>query len=75
MDKFYKLEKDDDIHFVINEKGYGKENWELKQRIDKAIEYCEKDLKEGRSKENQWLMGCYDTCKELLDILKGSDKK
>ena len=46
---------------------------EYKERIDKAIEYCEKELNDGRSLENQWLMGCYDTCKELLDILKGSD--
>ena len=45
----------------------------LQQRIDKAIEYCEKELNDERSLENQWLMGCYDTCKELLDILKGSD--
>lgn len=46
---------------------------DIKKRIDKAIEYCEKELNDGRSLENQWLMGCYDTCKELLDILKGND--
>ena len=46
----------------------------LQERIDKAIEYCEKELNDGRSLENQWLMGCYDTCKELLDILKGEEK-
>ena len=51
------------------------ENKVLQQRIDKAIEYCEKELNDGRSLENQWLMGCYDTCKDLLDVLKGSDKE
>ena len=53
--------------------GMKEDKIKLQDRINKAIEYCEKEINDGRSLENQWLMGCYDTCKDLLDILKGSD--
>lgn len=28
----------DEINFIFHKKGYGRENWELRRRIDKAIE-------------------------------------
>ena len=47
-----------------------KTNWnELKK-------WLEEELTEGRSIENQWLMGCYDQIKEILNKmqeLEGSD--
>lgn len=46
-----------------------------KQRIDKAIEYLETQIQEGRSESNLWLMGCYDEDKKLLEILRGEDKE
>ena len=48
-----------------------KENVELKERIDKAIEYIEE--------QSKFIEGCdiYQICNKdvLLNILKGSDKK
>lgn len=32
--------------------------------------WLEEEMLEGRSEENQWLMGCYDQCKETLDKIK-----
>lgn len=48
-----------------------RERDELKQRIDKAIEY----LKENADYDGDEFCGDlrYDYCEELLDILKGSD--
>ena len=69
MNEFYKVEKDDDIHFIINEKGYGKENCELSQRIDKAIEYCNHGIKEYITDDGF----VEEVLQDILDILKGSD--
>ena len=43
----------------------------LNNIINKAIKYIEDEIKDGRSKDNQWLMGCYDEDKKILEILKG----
>lgn len=45
-------------------------NLQQKENIIKEVrEYIEKELKSGRSKDNQWLMGCYDEDKHILEIL------
>ena len=46
----------------------------VKERNDKAIEYLEREMQEGRSESNLWLMGCYDEDKKLLEILKGNNE-
>lgn len=60
-----KLEKD-----LTNQNN---KNRELQQKIDKAIEYIETQIQEGRSDSNLWLMGCYDEDKKILEILKGGN--
>lgn len=48
------------------------ENEELKQRIDKAIEYCEKQKRKMYKSRNKIAMFILI---KLLEILKGSDKE
>lgn len=46
-----------------------------KENIIKEVkEYIEEELKSGRSKDNQWLMGCYDEDKKILQILDKENK-
>lgn len=52
-----------------------KENKQLHSIIKEVTEYIEKELKSGRSKNNQWLMGCYDEDKNILEILDKVDKE
>lgn len=55
---------DKDLLITFNKSGYGMENWDLRKRIDKAIEYI----------KNYYFYNSLDfDVKELLDILKGSD--
>ena len=61
----------DDITFIINKSGYGKENWKLQQRINKAIEYIEYYLKDIDNLDDVMINSII--FKEILEILKGSD--
>ena len=63
----------DDITFIINKSGYGKENWELQQRIKKAIEYIESECHEFYVNEPHYRGYQIINIEPLLDILKGSD--
>ena len=53
------------------------ENKQLKDNWNKLKKQLEEELTEGRSIENQWLMGCYDQIKEILnkmqELERGSD--
>jgi len=60
-----KKEMNEDITFIFNKSGYGKENWELQQRINKAIKYIEPKM------INEYIHTDY--IYTLLDILKGCD--
>ena len=51
-----------------------KEIERLNNIIKEVREYIEKELKSGRSKDNQWLMGCYDEDKKFLEILDKENK-
>lgn len=57
---------ENEVTFIMNKKGYGKENWELQRRIIKAIKYIE---------EVDCILLNRQEQEELLDILKGSDKE
>lgn len=67
------LERTDNIDYVISDskttRNLLKENERLHSIIKEVREYIEKELKSGRSKDNQWLMGCYDEDKHILEIL------
>ena len=61
----------DDMTFIVNKSGYGKENWELQKRIDKAIKYLEDNT---RYSVLSGMVEFYGSTEEVIDILKGSDK-
>ena len=46
------------------------ENKQLQDNWNKLKKQLEEELTEGRSIENQWLMGCYDQIKEILNKMQ-----
>ena len=64
----------DDMTFIFNKRGYGKENWELQKRIDKAIEYIESNCNEFYVNEPHYRGYQIINIEPLLDILKGSNE-
>ena len=46
------------------------ENKQLKDNWKELKKWLEEELTEGRSTENQWLMGCYDQIKEILEKMQ-----
>lgn len=59
-----------DIYELLSYKKY-KDNW------NKLKEHLKEEIAKGRSRENLWLMGCYDEDKLILDKMEeleqGSD--
>lgn len=41
----------------------------LNDIFDELEKYLEKEISNGRSEDNVWLMGCYDEDREILDKL------
>lgn len=46
------------------------ENQQLKHILDELEKDLKENIEDGRSKENVWLMGCYDEDKRILDKTK-----
>lgn len=47
-----------------------KEKLKTSKNWNELKKWLEEDLKDGRSEENVWLMGCYDQVKEVLDKMQ-----
>ena len=62
---------DKDLLITFNKSGYGMENWDLRKRIDKAIEYIENECLDENKLYCHDLVG--NDIYEVLNILKGSD--
>lgn len=69
------IRMNENIHFIINKKGYGEENWQLRQRIHKAIEYINEKIIPYGDEWNWDSSTIGDMINNLLNILKGSDKE
>ena len=66
--KFYMLCHLED--FEIQYWELQQENKQLQDNWNKLKKQLEEELTEGRSIENQWLMGCYDQIKEILNKMQ-----